>query len=115
MFDNVEKKVEDSVVLSVANAYTRQYYLNERFLGLPQAVREEIQIMCVTFTEEIGGILILYFDEDGELLIETRTDEEDILYDEIGSRLKVKQMLDNHRDLFESLELYYKTFDWKNM
>ena len=40
--------------------------------------------MCVLFTEEVGGILSLEFDESGTLLFKTEADEGDILYDDIG-------------------------------
>ena len=48
------------------------------------------------------------FDEDGELIFETAADEGDLLYDEIGSVLKVKQLQNTKQELLESLEMYYK-------
>ncbi len=101
---------EDKVVLCAASAYDKKYYLNPKFDGLPQGVKEDLQIMCVLFTEDVGGILSLYFDDDGSLQIETDAAEEDILYDEIGSALKVKQMRSDKRDLLEGLEMYYRIF-----
>ena len=62
------------------------------------------------FTEEVGGILILQYEEDGTLQIVTEADEGDILYDDIGCGLKVKQMQLDKRELLESLEMYYKVF-----
>ena len=38
----------------------------------------------------------------------TDKEEDDILYDEIGSVLKVKQLQREKRELFESLETFYK-------
>ena len=52
------------VVLCVSNAYQKKYYLNENFNGLPQTIRDEHKIMCVLYTEDVGGILELVFDED---------------------------------------------------
>ena len=66
--------------------------------------------MSVLFTEEVGGIFSLVFDDEGNLTMETEADEEDILYDEIGSALKIKQLQETKKELFESLELFYKTF-----
>ena len=62
------------------------------------------------FTEEVGGILILQYEEDGTLQIVTEADEGDLLYDDIGCGLKVKQMQLDKRELLESLEMYYKVF-----
>ena len=60
------------------------------------------------FTEEIGGVILLYFDEEGNLIITTDYNEDDFLYDEIGSGLKVNQMRNDKRELFEQLEEYYE-------
>ena len=41
--------------------------------------------MCVLYTEDVGGILELVFDEDGNLDFRTSCKENDFFYDEIGS------------------------------
>lgn len=100
----------DEVVLCGASAYTKKYYLNERFAGLPEGIKKELQIMCVLHTEDVGGTLRLLFDEEGDLRLEADSDEGDLLYDEIGSVLKIKQLQRTKAELLESLELYYKVF-----
>ena len=100
----------EKMVLCASNAYEKKYYLNDQFSNLPERVKQELQIMCVLFTEEVGGILILQYEEDGTLQIVTEADEGDLLYDDIGCGLKVKQMQLDKRELFESLEMYYKVF-----
>lgn len=100
----------EKMVLCASNAYEKKYYLNDQFSNLPERVKQELQIMCVLFTEEVGGILILQYEEDGTLQIVTEADEGDILYDDIGCGLKVKQMQLDKRELLESLEMYYKVF-----
>lgn len=55
---------------------------------MPQQIKDELKIMCVLFTEDIGGIFELVFDEDGTLEFRTSCDEGDLLYDEIGCGLK---------------------------
>jgi hypothetical protein len=64
--------------------------------------------MCVLFTEDVGGVLELVFNEDGELEFKTSYEENDFFYDEIGSVLKIKQYRNEKRDLLEALETYYK-------
>ena len=98
---------QDQVVLCGASAYEQKYYLNEDFKSLPSQVQDELKIMCVLFTEDVGGILTLVFDEDGKLLLETSADEGDLLYDEIGSELKIRQI---RKEKAEFLELFYKVF-----
>ena len=101
---------EEDVVLCVSNAYEKKYYLNEYFNGLPDHIKNELKAMCVLFTEDVGGILMLKYDENGTLQFETEAAEEDILYDEIGAVLKIKQLRNQKADLLQSLELYFKVF-----
>ncbi len=100
--------IEEEVVLCASNAYTKQFYLNPEFENLPEQIKEELKILCVLYTEDVGGVLVLKFDEDGSLQLETSADEGDLLYDEIGSVLKIRQIQDTQAELLESLELYYK-------
>jgi len=101
---------QDTIVLCGSNAYEQKYYLNDNFEALPQAIKDELKIMCVLFTEDVGGVLTLSFDEDGTLMFQTEADDGDLLYDEIGSVLKVKQLQNDKTELLEALELYYKVF-----
>lgn len=94
--------------LCVSNAYLKKFYLNEDFEELPQHVKDELKIMCVLYTEDVGGILELYFDEDGCLQFQTSCEEGDFFYDEIGSVLKIKQYQNEKRDILESVETYYR-------
>ena len=101
---------QDRVVLCGASAYEKKYYLNEDFKALPQQIQDELKIMCVLFTEDIGGVLTLVFDEEGNLLLEVSATEGDLLYDDIGSELKIRQIRKEKAELLQSLELYYKVF-----
>ena len=101
---------QDTIVLCGCSAYEQKYYLNEAFERLPQKIKDELKIMCVLFTEDVGGILTLCFEEDGTLFFQTEADERDYLYDEIGSTLKVKQLQTEKEELLEALELYFKVF-----
>ena len=99
---------KEEVVLCGASAYSKKYYLNEDFRGLPESVRDELKIMCALFTEDIGGIFQLVFDEEGNLEFKTSCDEGDLLYDEIGCGLKIRELQRTKEDLLRSLEMYYK-------
>ena len=109
----------DKVVLCGASSYEQKYYFNEEFKSLPQSVQDELHIMCVLFTEDVGGVLTLEFDARGRLEFKVVSEEGDYLFDEIGSVLKIKQYQEEKKDLLEALELYYRTFfleedvDWE--
>lgn len=101
---------QEEVVLCGSSAYNKKYYLSEDFEGLPESIKDELKIMCVLYTEDIGGTLELVFDEEGNLNFRTDADEGDLLYDEIGSILKIKQLQKDKRELLEALEIYFKVF-----
>lgn len=99
---------QERMVLCAASAYEKKYYLNEAFGRLPSQIQDELKIMCVLFTEDVGGILTLVFDEEGKLLLEVTADEGDLLFDEIGSELKIRQIQREKAELLQALEMYYR-------
>ena len=101
---------QDNIVLCGASSYEQKYYFNKDFNSLPDHVKQELQIMCVLFTEEIGRILTLEYDEEGNLQFRTEAIEADARYDEIGAALRIKQLRQEKRELLESLEMYYRVF-----
>ena len=107
--DRIDMKKEN-VVLCGASAYEEKYYLNQQFKNLPTQIQEELQIMCVLYTQDVGGIFLLEFDEEGNLQFRTEAAQDDFSYDEIGSALKIREIQRTKSELLESLELYYKTF-----
>ncbi len=98
----------EEVVLCGASAYSKKFYLNEQFRGLPAQIKDELKIMCVLFTEDIGGVLQLIYNEEGDLEFRTSCDEGDLLYDEIGSGLKIRQLQREREELLLALQTYYK-------
>ena len=97
-------------VVCGANAYEEKYYLNPAFDKMPDSVKDELKIICVLFTEEVGGIFTIGFDEDGELKFTTEAAEEDYLYDDIAAGLLVSKVRATRQELLESLNLYYRAF-----
>ena len=88
---------QDNITLCGASAYEKKFYFNQDF-------------NAVLYTEDVGGILTLEFDENGRLQFKTEALEADARYDEIGSGLKIKQLQQDKKELLESLEMYYKVF-----
>lgn len=101
---------QENVVLCAASAYEEKFYLNEDFALLPESIKQELQIISVLFTADVGGVLVMAFDAGGNLQLRVEVDEGDILFDEIGSGLKIKQLRQEREELFESLEMYYRVF-----
>ena len=101
---------EERVVLCGANAYEQKYYFNEKFAGIPDSIKEELHVICVLFTEEVGGIFTIVFDRDGSISLETNAEEDDLLYDEISSGLLAGEIRRNRQEMLEALSLYYRVF-----
>ena len=108
--ENRNGATDKRIVLCGANAYEQKYYFNEQFAGIPESVKEELHVICVLFTEEVGGIFTIVFEEDGSISMETNAEEEDLLYDEISSGLLVGEIRRNRQELLESLQMYYRVF-----
>ena len=102
--------MEEEMVLCAASSYEQKYYLNPEFESLPEAVKQELQIMCVLYTADVGGVLLLVFDENGNLELKVEHNEGDFSFDEIGSVLKIKELQNTKEELFKSLEMFYKVF-----
>lgn len=100
----------DEIVLCGASAYTQKFFFNPDFEALPPAVVDELQAMCVLFTEDVGGVLLVAFTEEGRLVLKVDHEESDFSFDDIGSVLKIKQLRQTKEELFEALEMYYKVF-----
>lgn len=98
----------ENVCLCGSSAYEKKYYLNPEFEGLPGEVKKELKAICVTYTEEVGGVFLMEFRPDGRLIFRVESKDDDPSYDEIGSDLKVKQIQSTRGELMEALELYYK-------
>ncbi len=101
---------EKRIVLCGANAYEKKYYFNEAFKQIPESIKEELHIICVLFTEEVGGVFTIVFEEDGSVSFDTEAYEEDLLYDEVSSGLLVREIRMRRQELIEALSMYYRVF-----
>lgn len=102
--------MNEKVTLCGASYYEQKYYFNPDFGKLPTAIQEELQIMVVTYTEKVGGVLTMVFDEDGNLQFQVQSLDGDGRFDEIGSALEIKKLQVEKREFLESLEQFYKVF-----
>ena len=98
----------ENMVLCGASSYVQKYYFNEKFNLLPEGIKNELKIMCVSFAEEAGGILTLEFDNSGDLKFCVRVDDGDFYFDEIESGLKISSYQRKKEELLSQLELFYK-------
>ena len=102
------KDENGNVVLWAASAYEEKYYFNPLFSRLPDSVQKELRIICILFTDEIGGIFAMEYNQEGNLQFLTEARDWDYQYDEIGAALMIKEIQKSRRDLLRSLELFYQ-------
>ena len=100
---NSMEESENRIVLCGANSYEQKYYFNPSFGKLPESIQQELQILCVLFTEDVGGVLILEFSPEGSLEFRVEVHDQDYLFDEIGSELKIRQYQREKRELLSSI------------
>ncbi len=109
MSENMERRLEvpdDENVLCAANSYIEKYYLNSRFSKLPEGIKEDLQKITVSLAEEAGGIALMRFDADGELMVMSYADEADYYYDDISAKLIIRRIEKENEELFEGLSQY---------
>ena len=102
--------MNEEQVLCACSAYEEKYYFNPRFDSLPAQIQEELKILAVSMTADVGGVFSMEFGEDGTLYMSSTAREDDFFYDEIGSHLKIKQYRIQYEELLKSLETYYHAF-----
>ncbi len=93
-----------------ASYYEQKYYFNPDFAKLPESIKQDLQILCVTFTEKVGGVFTMFFEEDGTLNFEVQSLSDDGRGEESGSEVEIKKIQREQVELLESLELFYRTF-----
>ena len=107
---------QENVVLCGASAYEQKYYFNQDFASLPETIKQELQVMCVLYTEDVGGILTLEFDENGNLQFKTEATDSDFRYDEIGRSNSFSQRRESSWNLLRCTIVYFSSEKiWKNL
>lgn len=93
-------------VLASASAINMKYYFNEEEYGiLPLEVKDIIKSALVKYCSDVGGVILLIFDEDYKLHIQTIAP-----IDEIGSQLLIKRMQQDMSGMFAKLEQFAKAY-----
>ena len=100
--------MDNPKILCGASYYEQKFYLNPVYDKLPKQIKDELKIMCVMFVDDVSGIIMLEFSDEGSLRIVVTSKPDDFYFDEIGSGLKVRQLQNEKRELFEQLEEYYR-------
>ena len=104
-----DRNYEKSVICA-ASVYKRKFYFNPEYAGLPEEVKKDIRVRVISLAEKLHCIFIMGFYEDGYVYFETRAEEGDYFFDEVGATLEVNRLEREERELTEKLGLWYKVF-----
>lgn len=103
-FENTQQEI-----IGGTNYLEQKYFFNPKFSNLPKNIQDEIQIILVTMAEKLGCIFLMgVYKDDGELYFQCVQYDNDFNFDNIGSELEIKKYQKIHKELIESIELWYK-------
>lgn len=95
--------------LFASSVYKQKYYFNAKFNGLPPQIQENLRVLIIPLCQKIHGIIeVGFYEEDGEVFIETSCNDGDYRFDEIGAKLEIDRLLRENQEFFKQLELWYK-------
>ncbi len=95
--------------LFASSCYNQKYYFNPKFSTLPATIQEELRGFIVPLSAKIHGIIeVGFYEDDGEIYIETSCEETDYRFDEIGAKLEVDKLLRVEKEFFGQIALWYK-------
>jgi|GEM_PF-920775 len=97
----------NNVVLCAANAYNQKFFLNPDYNNLPDDVKNQLKIISVEYTEEIGGIFLMEFNRENKLVLKSMHEDGDVMFDDDNSRKKIDQIAEKYEALFSKLETYF--------
>lgn len=97
----------DENILAAASWEKQKFYFSSEYDAIPQSIKQDIQIICVTMAEKLCCTFIMRFDEDGNVYFETVRGEDNFDFDEIGAELEIKEIQRKDKELLNALRLWY--------
>lgn len=97
-------------VIAGASVYEKKYYFNPKFEKMPEDYKQKIKDWIIAIVEKVHGIIMIGFEQNGEVYIEYSCNEYDYHFDEIGAGLECKKFQMENQDWFNDLRIWYCTF-----
>lgn len=104
-----DRNYEKSVICA-ASVYKQKYYFNPEYSGLPEEIKKDIRVRVITLAEKLHCIFIMGFYDEGYVYFETRAEDGDYFFDEVGAALEVGRLEREERELTEKLGIWYRVF-----
>ena len=99
----------NSFPIIVSNSYIKKYYLDNRLEVLPKDVKSELKKSFVKLSEEIGGVIIVCFNNDeNDLSFDIKKNDEDYNFDEIAAKYKLSRLEKEYEEVFTQIASFCK-------
>ncbi len=95
-------------IITAASCYTEKFYFNPKFDGLPIEIKNELREVTIILSQKLHCIFTIGIYEDGLIYIESKAEESDYNYDEIGAGLEIKKLERQMEKTFQGIEMWYK-------
>lgn len=100
----------ENKVIAGASVYNEKYFISSEYSRVPEEVLKELKDICILYAQKLHCIFTVNFNEDGEIYFETRAEEWDYHFDEIGAKLDIDKLMREKRTLINALNLWYRVF-----
>ena len=93
-----------------ASVYTGKFFINPLYKDIPEQVLEELREIAIIYAQKLHCYFSVNFDDEGNVYFETRAEDWDINFDDIGARLDINKIINEKEELLNSLKLWYRVF-----
>lgn len=97
-------------IIAGAAFENEKFYFEQEFNDIPDSIKDEIKIICVTIAFKLECTFLIGFHEDGDVFFEIIKPEDAIDFDDIGAELEVKEVKRQKSELLKALSMWYKVF-----
>lgn len=97
-------------ILAAASFEKQKYFFEPGFNEMPQSIKQEVRILCVSAAEKLLCTFSIGFYEDSEVFFEVLKPEDSIDFDDIGAELEIKEIQRKEREFLKALSLWHSIF-----
>lgn len=94
-------------MIAAASWEQQKYFLSPDCAGLPEAVKDEIRILCVLMAQKLACTFMIGFDDTGDVFFQTLPQRDAFAFDEIGADLELRRLSKTKRQLLLGLKAWF--------
>ncbi len=106
--DRMRYNMEKKIVMAL-NSADKKIFFEPQFDDMPSGLKEELKAGIIKLTDQVKGIIVVSFNENGNLIIE----HQDAFPDEINVDYVINEFLNSKTQLLKSLKIWYLIYKTK--